>query len=104
MVVSHSSQFPGCCIGCIDSTDIFVFTSDQGVSGVKLNLSNKTISIPGANPALNKVLTSNAVGDATWQDFTAKVSAIKPIKNIYLVLKRAILDIALFIFSIKSHI
>lgn len=79
MVVSHSPQFPEWGIGYNDIDDAVMFTSDDGVTpGVSISLLGKTISIPGGNPGVDKVLRSDATGNASWEDFSTKVSAIAP--------------------------
>ena len=78
MAISHSPAYPGYGLGYDDIEDKMVFTTDGGVSGVSVNLSARTLSIPGGSPGVDKVLRSDATGNATWEDFSTKVSAFTP--------------------------
>lgn len=78
MAISHSPDSPYWGLGYDDATDLMMFTSNGGISGLSIDLYYGTISIPGGNPGVDKVLRSDATGNASWEDFSTKVSAIKP--------------------------
>lgn len=78
MGISHSPAYPGYGLGYDDIEDKMVFTTDGGTTGVSVNLSARTISIPGGTPGVDKVLRSDAAGNASWEDFTTKISAFTP--------------------------
>jgi len=84
MVIKHSPAYPNWGLQYNDTLDQFRFLRngtnileiDLGVSQVKVD---GALKITSGNPGINKVLTSDATGNATWQAGGTAVSAFQPL-------------------------
>lgn len=83
MVIQHSPQYPGWGLQYHDTTDKFRFLSN-GFNMAEIDLGGQKVVINGGlqvtsgSPAAGKVLTSDASGNASWQDASTKVTAFQP--------------------------
>lgn len=83
MIVQHSPAYPTWGLQYCDTTDKFRFLS-AGFNMLEVNLgSQKTIvngvlQVTSGTPGVDKVLTSDATGNASWQNFSTQVSAFQP--------------------------
>lgn len=78
MVITHSPAYPDWGLQYRDSDDSFHFLA-AGVSRFRIGLGDVRVEIPGVlriptGAAAGRVLTSNASGDASWQDLPAGAS------------------------------
>ena len=65
MVIAHSTSFGNYGLQYQDATDVFRFISN-GNPVFNVNLGNSTIQYPHTSAGANKVLSSDAAGNATW--------------------------------------
>ena len=84
MVIQHSPAYPTWGLQYCDTTDKFRFLSN-GSNMLEVNLgAQKTIvngglQVTSGAPGVDKVLTSDATGNASWQNtFSTQVSAFQP--------------------------
>jgi len=84
MVIQHSPQYPTWGLQYSDSLDKFRFLSG-GYNMLEVNLGaqktivNGALQVTSGAPGVDKVLTSDATGNASWQNsFSTKVSAFQP--------------------------
>lgn len=81
MVIQHSPAYPGWGLQYNDTTDTYKFLwNNASVLDIGSTVAvNTTLSVKDGTQGANKVLTSDANGNASWQDFTTKISAIQPV-------------------------
>jgi len=80
MVIQHSPAYPGWGLQYNDTTDTFKFLwNNASVLDIAGTVSvNTKLAVKDGTQGLNKVLTSDANGTASWQDFSTKVAAFQP--------------------------
>jgi hypothetical protein len=83
MVIQHSPAYPNWGLQYCDTTDKFRFLTN-GFNMLEVNLGaqktivNGALQVTSGAPGVDKVLTSDATGNASWQNFSTQVSAFQP--------------------------
>jgi hypothetical protein len=83
MIVQHSPAYPTWGLQYCDTTDKFRFLSN-GFNMLEINLGaqktivNGVLQVTSGTPGTDKVLTSDATGNASWQSSSTQVSAFQP--------------------------
>ncbi len=84
MVVQHSPAYPTWGLQYCDTTDQFRFLS-SGSKVFEVDLGSRSVNvyaplkITSGSPGVDKVLTSDATGNASWSDMAPYVSAFQPL-------------------------
>lgn len=83
MIVQHSPAYPTWGLQYSDTTDKFRFLANnfnmlEVNLGAQKTVVNGGLQVTSGAPGVDKVLTSDAAGNASWQNFSTQVSAFQP--------------------------